>query len=155
MPPATLYTPRNRLAKVVGGAGDPTLAILTARAETHVRSVTGDIRAFVLQSVSRLTALANRPEAEVVADRQAIGDLALAICEVAGAAGLASIGDVARGIRAMTDAWASPEAWHADAFRLHIDSLALLSAGTGEAETAAESVLLRLRHMRGWLGVPE
>jgi len=155
MPTAKLYAPKNGLAKVIGGADDLTAVMLASRAEARVRGVSDQLRPHVLAASDRLIGLASQSDAEVKANRWQIGELALAICEVAGAAGLDAIGDVARGIRAMTESWAQTGIWHSEGFKLHVDALTLLDADPDRSAASSAGLLLRLRHMRAWLGVAD
>lgn len=150
-----IFTPENRLAKVIGGMGDATAEELAKNAEGRVRALRPVIRKRVQEIAEELALLSERPETEIFAECKALGDKALEICEIAGAADLQAIGDAARGVHALIDALFTAGVWHTEALKLHVESLMVLNGDPPPPAEAARQMLARLRGMREWLGVPE
>ena len=150
-----IFTPDNPLAEIIGGPDDPTVACLTRDAETRVGALRDQIRSHVAQQHAILAAYAAGPEEEIFANCREIALAARAISDVAGAADMESLGEVARGIFALISALRSKGVWHTDALKLHIDTLALLNRDTPPTRCDAGQMLKRLKGMRDWIGVPD
>lgn len=150
-----IFTPKNRLAKVLIGDRGEEYDELVARSEKRVESLADDIRAFVAHQISRILCVYECGEVEVFGSCLEISDAAMNIAETAGAAKMEEIGEVARGIRAMVDGLVASGIWHADALALHIDFLALLNGGTPPTQAEARKTLTRLQSMRAAIGIVE
>ena len=109
----------------------------------------------VAAHVARVLAFAGRDAEALSGASLELGDAALHIAELAGAAGLADAGEVARGLRAMVDAQHHTGHLRGQAVELHIAALALVSGHDrpGPADTAL--ILSNLHRMRRAVGVPD
>jgi hypothetical protein len=152
---ARIYLPENRLKKILLSQDAPTAGELVAAAEGRVAGLEGRIRAYVAEKQKEIAAFATKADDILFAECRALGDAALNVAEVAGAAGLDDVGEVSRGISAMVDSLVTSGVWHTDALRLHIDALALLDQGAEADEAKNALVLQRLRIMREAIGIPE
>ena len=150
-----IFTPVNRLALAIGGNCDPTTDSLIAQAAAQVDALKPGLRDYVTQMRATLAALASQSEELIFAECREIAAAALNICDIAGAAGLESTGEAARGIHAMIDALITKGVWHTDALKLHLDALSLLNSDPPPSEAAARKILSDLKAMRDWVGVPD
>ena len=150
-----IFTPENRLADIIGGPEDMTVDELEQRAAKLVTDIGPGLRQFVGEKVAEIEVIAQGPEEIIFAECLALGDAALAICEVAAAAELAPLGEAARGIAAMVDALVSDGVWHTDALKLHVDALAMFAAQPNLDQVEVRTILARLKAMRDGIGVPE
>src|SRR5579875_3517803 len=153
MPNARVFTPENPLSKVVQTTGGAGANELIASAEKRVADLGPSIRAYVFERVKAILAIVDDPSAAATGTAE-IGAAAMKVAEVAGAVGLASLGEVARGISAMVEAAGPDGAPRPDAFALHIDALRLLDRSGGHID-GEEQMLARLRALRTAVGVPE
>jgi hypothetical protein len=150
-----IFTPKNRLAGIIGDSQDPTAEALQARAEARVESLKEDIEQFLAQRVATIERIATEREDILFAECLALGEAALSVCEVAGSAGHKTLGEVARGIHAMVDALVTQGVWHTEALQAHMNALAVVAANP---ETPVEDVgkmLARLKAMRDRIGVQD
>ncbi|ACG79639.1 cheE protein [Phenylobacterium zucineum HLK1] len=152
---ARIFTPENRLAKILEAIQAPTAAELIADAESRVEALGDAIRTYVAEKLEEIRAFAEQSEDVLFAECRTLGETAMNVAEVAGAAGLEAVGEVARGISAMVDNLISSGVWHTDALRLHLDALALVNASGGGMTPENEVILMRLRGMREAVGVVE
>lgn len=152
---ARIFTPENRLADVLQSLEGPTAEELIADAESRVSALGEAIRAYVAEKLEEIRVFAERGEEELFAECRTLGGAALDVAEVAGAAGMEAVGEVARGISAMVDNLVTSGVWHTDALRLHLDALALVNRGGGGLDDESEVILRRLRGMREAVGVVE
>ncbi|MBL8772013.1 MAG: hypothetical protein JNK30_11590 [Phenylobacterium sp.] len=144
----------NRLAKILSGLGGASTNELVRDADQNVEDMGDQIREFVKENLAPLLTYAGKGEDVLFAESRTIGKHARNIAEVAGAAGMEGIGEVARGISCMIDNLGSSGLWHTDALKLHLDSLLLLtSSGVPRGEQAL--ILNRLLTMRQRIGVVE
>ena len=150
-----IFTPENRLANIVGGPADPTAEELEQEAARRVAALGPGLRQFVDGRLAEIARIAQLPEETIFAESLALGDAALAICEVAAAAELAALGEAARGIATMVDALVSDGVWHTDALQLHIAALAMFALHPDLAASEVGIVLARLKAMRDGIGVPD
>ena len=150
-----IFTPENRLADIVGGPDDLTLAELEQRAAERVHNIGPDLRRFVAEKVAEIERIAAYPEEIIFAECLSLGAAALGICEVAAAAGLAPLGEAARGVATMVDALVTDGVWHTDALKLHIDALTMIAAQPDLEPAEVLIILARLKAMRDGIGVPE
>lgn len=152
---ARVFTPENRLASALSSLEAPTLSELANDAEARLARLEGAIRLYVHEKLREIAEYAAKPEEELFAECRSLANHALEVAEVASAGGLAAIGEVARGIKAMVDSLITGGVWHTDALRLHISVITVLNQQVGEGEPDDELVLSRLRNMRRALGVAE
>lgn len=152
---ARIFTPENRLAKILGSLEGPTSSELIAEADNRVAALNTAIRAYVGEKLREIMDYATQGDEVLFAECQALSEASLNVAEVAGAAGLGAIGEIARGINAMIDNLVTSGVWHTDALRLHLDSLALVSRDGGGMTPENETILQRLRGMREAVGVVE
>ena len=152
---ARIFTPENRLAKILDNLDAPTAAELVAEAEGRVSKLSVAIRGYVEEKLTTIMAFATQGEDVLFAECQTLSDAALNVAEVAGAAEMEAIGEVARGISAMVDGLISSGVWHSDALKLHLDALALVNQGGGKMTDENKVILARLRGMRDAVGVVE
>lgn len=150
-----IFTPPNPMAAMVGGPEDPTVASLARDAEARVAQMRAGLRQFVRDQHRTIARLTAEPEEMVFAEARAVGDAALAICEVAGAAGMEPAGEAARGVYAMVQALVTRGIWHSEALQLHIGALALFNGEDPPPSADCGQILKRLKAMRDWIGVPE
>ena len=150
-----IFTPENRLANIVGGPADSTADELERRAAERVAAIAPGLRQFVSEKVAEIEQIAQLPEETIFAESLALGDAALAICEIAAAAGLGPLGEAARGIATMVDALVSDGVWHTDALLLHINALAMFTLHPDLDLAEVQTILARLKAMRDGIGVPE
>jgi hypothetical protein len=149
-----IFTPENRLASILGGAGGQSADELTRNAEERLATLKESITDYVAGKLATIKRIASEPEEIIFAECQVMGDAALAICEVAAVAGQAALGDVARGISAMVGALISDGVWHTEALMLHIEALAMIAGDSPPSPAQTAKILARLEAMREWIGVP-
>ena len=150
MAKARIFHPFNTLAKILGSSTAPTADELMVAAQANVETLADDLRAYVENECTELLAKAARPGEE-----QSLSQTALNIAEVAGSAGLAAMGEVARGIRAMIVSRAEGHGWDNQAFQLHLVTLARFRAGSGDMTPENAELLKGLEAVRHKIGVPE
>ena len=148
---ARVFTPENRLAKVLASLEGQTAAQLVDAAQLRVTRLEGVIRDYVGEKLAHLLGYARMGEEALFAESRELGAHANDIADVASAGGLHAVGEVARGISAMIDSLVRHGVWHTDALRLHLDALALLNHSDGDA-TDGDLILSRLRSMRSAIG---
>lgn len=156
MSEARVYSPPNRLSKVLAGPGQGRSADeMLNEAAAGLKAMEASLCETVDGQVARILRLhARGPDAMRAASLE-LGDAALNVAEIAGAAGRAGIGDAARGLRAMIDAHHQTDLWHADAIAVHVAALALLSGPAAPAPAAAAVILRKLHRVRFAVGVPD
>lgn len=152
---ARIFTPENRLANILHSADAPTGAELVAAAEGRLANLQDRIRDYVAEKHKEIVAYAALGDDILFAECGALGEAALGVAEVAGAAGLVTVGEIARGISAMVDSLFSSGVWHTDALRLHIDALALVDPHASDGAPDSDRILKRLRTMREAVGILE
>lgn len=150
-----IFTPENRLAMALEGIETVPVQVLAAEAERRVARMGAAIRAYVAEKLEVITRYASQSDEALFGECRGLGSAALDIAEVAAAAEMDAIGEVACGIRTMIDALLSSGVWHTDALRLHIDALFLLNQTGGRRDAENEIILARLRTMRDAIGVTE
>jgi len=155
MPKARIFTPENRLLKILESPGGTEKEVLIAAAEEKVAEGASAIAAYVRAEVRRILAYSAESDAILFAECWSLEASALKVAEVAGAAGMEAIGDVTRGIAAMVDSLRTRGALHTEALRLHIQSLGLVSQGTGGRTRENEVVVDRLASMRRAIDIAE
>lgn len=155
MKPARIFTPPNRLAKLLVGHDRVAFDVLVDNAEKRIETIREDVQAQVRKDIGRIMAIHSQGEEIMFARCREIGDAAMAIADVAGAAGMPELGEIASGVRAMVDSLFYKGVWHTDALELHITSLLLLESDPPPAAEEVERVLTRLRKLRAAVGVVE
>lgn len=155
MPEARIYLPENPLAKTVESRFGPRIQDLVANADMRVLARKKAIEAFVAEKVEALIVHRLDDDDTLRRNFATIHQHAVEMSEVAGAAGLDSIGAVATGIVAMAEARGQRNLWHPAALRLHIDALALLMTGADDISQAQAALLLQLRLLREAIGLLE
>jgi hypothetical protein len=150
---ARVFTPDNHLARLLR-PGAPTATELLADADSRLTALAGTIRIFISNKLTEILPFAEQTDDVLFAECRDIAGIAMNIAEVAGAAGLEALGDVARGIYVMIDGLVSLGVWHTDALRLHIRSLSLLSPDAGPSTAQDERrIVENLRLMREAIGL--
>jgi hypothetical protein len=155
MSAARIFTPENRLAKILLTLDAPNADDLVTEAEVRVGRMSEAIRGYVASKLEEVMRYATQGEDVLFAECRTLGAAALNVAEVAGAARLETIGEIARGISAMVDNLITSGIWHTDALRLHLDTLALVNQGDGGRTPANDQILARLRNMREAVGIME
>ena len=155
MAKARVFTPENRLAKTFGTTAGCSAPELIAAAEVRVTALRPAIRAHVSQKLEAILRYASEGDDVLFAESCNLGEAALSIAEVAGAAGLETVGEIARGISAMVENLVTRGVWHTDALRLHIQALSLTSQTSDDASSENRLMLERLQTMRKVLDVAE
>jgi hypothetical protein len=155
MSTARVFTPENRLAKILESLNGPTAGELVADAEKRIDELHDAIREYVREKLATISAYAEQGEDVLFAECRALADASLEVAEVAGAAGLEAVGEVARGISAMVDSLATSGVWHSDALKLHLSALTLVTQEGGHMSKENAVILDRLRGMRAAVGVAE
>lgn len=148
-----IFNPKNRLAMIVGKAGDSTFETLTTNAERNLVSAGDTLRAFVREQMVIMQSFGAKAEDVVFAQSRTLAAAALAVAEVAGAAGSPALSEAARGVIVMIEALSSHGVWHSEALRLHIEALARLSADPPPSEAEARGVVNMLEALRNSVGV--
>jgi hypothetical protein len=150
-----IFTPPNRLAKIVSGNDGPFFSTLVEASEQRLALLADGILAHVSEQVQAIVELSKLGEEIMFARCYEIRDAAMSIADVAAVADLAEVGVAAGGIRAMIDSLACKGVWHTDALEAHITSLVLLHCQPPPSADEAQKVLLRLGKMRAAIGVVE
>ncbi|MET0546725.1 MAG: hypothetical protein ABWZ40_10470 [Caulobacterales bacterium] len=155
MPIIRIFTPENRLARILKDAGGLTVDELVAAAETRVSALQSRLAAAVDEDLAKILAIGRQHEAAIFADGKALGDAALAVAELAGAIDCPEIGEIARGIRIMVEGLVDHGVWHSGALGAHLEALALLSQHEGEENVDFTPLLLNLRAVRLKIGLAD
>lgn len=152
---ARVFTPENRLAKVLSSLDAPSQAELIAGAQAQVASMRSAVRGYVEEKVRVILRCAAGGEMALFEHSREIETAAINIAEVAGAAGMMAIGEIARGISAMLARLRREGAWHGEALMVHVSSLTLASSATPLTPSEETMMLGRLATMRRAIGVTE
>ncbi|MFC3070607.1 hypothetical protein [Phenylobacterium soli] len=155
MSSARIFTPENRLAKILETIDAPTAAELVNDAECRVAQLSEAIHGYVEAKLQEILVFATQSEEVLFAECQTLADAAMNVAEVAGAAEMEAIGEVARGISAMVEGLTTSGVWHSDALKLHLDALALVNQNGGGLTDENKTILARLRGMREAVGVAD
>lgn len=151
------FTPRNRLSKILAGAGGKTFEEHVESAELEVERVAGVLTESLDGDVQALILLCRQDETEVFGQCREIGWLALQIVEGARLANKHQLAQTAEGVWAMIEALGTRGVWHTDALRLHADALRAHSSATSidpEGLAAIERELAQMRMAIGALARP-
>lgn len=155
MSAARVFTPENRLGKILHSLGGPTAGEMVAEAERRVEALADTIRTFVAAKVKLILPFAEQDDDVLFAECRTLGDTAVQIAEVAAAAKLGAVGEVARGIANMVDGLLACGVWHGEALRVHIRALKLVAEPQGRPASNDEAIVDRLREMRMSIGLGE
>ncbi len=150
-----IFDPPNRLAKIVQGVEGVPFDDLVAASESRIDLMKDELQVYLREQVQRVIWFGSLEEEIIFARCASVGQTAMNIADVAGAAGLRQLGEVAHGIRAMIDSLFCKGVWHTDALEAHITSLALLNSEPPPGEEEGERILKRLSRMRAAIGVVE
>ncbi|HEY3696718.1 hypothetical protein [Phenylobacterium sp.] len=153
MTPVRVFTPPNRLAKVLIETGGRTADEAAATAGAHIEELGPSLRRAVDIQVLRLIELHRTGEPALSWRAPELSDAAMQLAEIAGAAGRSDLGEVARGVLAMIGHQTGGP--RADVIDLHLSALALLHGGSGAAGQASDVILRRLQDLRAAIGVSE
>lgn len=155
MQPVRIFTPENRLAQVLRPEDGATAASLIAEADARVAALADSIRAFVADRIALIGPYADRSDDELLAGCRDIGGSAMNIAEVAEAAGLDTVGAVARGVCLMHDGLINLGVWHTEALRIHLRALRLVGGPDGPTDEEGRRIVDDLLVLRQSLGLPE
>lgn len=150
-----IFLPQNPLAAAIDASTGVAPRQLLAEADQRVADLGPRLREFVTARLERLLRFASETDDALYAESRTISGAALEVAEVAGAAGMTTIGEIARGISALVDNLLGKGAWHGDALRLHLQAMALASQAAQDALPEDKLMLDRLQTMRKVLGVTE
>jgi hypothetical protein len=152
---ARVFDVENPLAKVICTLGGELPAKLVETADREVAKLHSIIRDYVRDEVAAILIYSSAGEDLLFADSERLGQHALNVAEVAGAAGLDGIGEIAAGINSLIENLRESGLWRPEALRLHLDALTLVSQGGAIDRSGEGLVLRRLRAMRQAIGVQE
>ena len=150
-----ISNPTSPLARILDGQEGRSFDEMVAASEVRVERLLPGNRDFVRECIVAISHIYDEGEDGMFRRSQELGDLAMSIADVAGAARLPALGEVARGICAMIESLLSAGVWHTDGLNLHIMSLTLLSAGNPLPPGEVTTMLSQLREMRKAIGVLE
>jgi|GEM_PF-1899852 len=150
-----ILQPENRLAKILDDDHGSTAEQLAAVADRRLEGLSSGLRSYVYEQSAHVVGFYSQGEESLFTNCLALSETAMNIAEVAGAADLPELGDVARGIRAMIDGLVVSGVWHTDALKVHIAALALLTGDMPPSTGEVKLMLQRLQQMRAAVGVVE
>src|ERR1700760_4949324 len=102
-----IFTPPNRLAKVLIDVGGRTSDEIVETANVYLEELEDPLRRVVAKQIARIMALQHRGDSTLLVHAKELGDAALAIAETAAVAKMPAVGEAARGLRAMVDTQAA------------------------------------------------
>lgn len=152
---ARIFTPENRLGKILHSLGGPTTGEMVAEAEQRVEALADTIQSFVAAQVQLILPFAEQDDDVLFAECHILGDAAVQIAEVAAAAKLEAVGEIARGIATMVDGLLAFGVWHGEALRVHIRALKLVTQPQGRLASNDDAIIDQLREMRLAIGLTE
>jgi hypothetical protein len=148
-----IFQPENRLAKILADGGQAaSRSELAQGAEANLRLMAQELAKDVAENVQRLGAISDLGDPQRCERASEAGLLAMSITDLAVNDSLAAIGEVARGITVLVDAYARGGAWRSDVFVLHVDALRLVHNEGGSLQ-AYKDMLSNLKLVRRSLGV--
>jgi hypothetical protein len=151
---ARVFTPENRLAKIVAGADAPTREQLLQDAEARLEEMAPAIQAEVRRCVRRIAQAAAQDDDAIRAEAGDLIRAGLEITNIAVSADLAAIGETARGFAALMDCCVREGVWRRDVFLLHVDALKLVESQRGDPKTYG-NMIADLHRVRAAIGVRE
>jgi hypothetical protein len=146
-----IFTPKNHLASILSDSAGKTAATLSAASQALLDGMAEGLREKLQIQISRLMAF--RAGGEALSRVLELGDVAMNIVEIAGAAGRPQLGEAARGVLAMTDGQDCAAPAFRDALAVHVGAVLLLAADPAPTQEDAEGVLRQLLDVRRFLGV--
>jgi hypothetical protein len=155
MSTAHVFTPENRLAKILDSLGGTTPEDMISDADRRVAEMTGAIQQFVAEKVTLILPFADQEDDVLFAECRTLAGLAIQVAEVAGAARLKAVGDIAGAIASMIERLVTHGVWHGEALRVHIRALTIVSQTPGRAAEDDNLILENLRRMRAAIGFGE
>jgi len=150
-----IFTPENRLGKILNSLGGATPGEMVAEAEKRVEALTDTIQTFVAAKVQLILAYGDHSDEELFAECGTLADAAVQVAEVAAAAKLGAVGEITRGIANIVDELLTLGVWHGEALRVHIRALQLVTQTQGRSAIDNGAVADRLREMRISIGLSE
>ena len=148
-----IFTPENALSSVQGSLADPTMDALVRSATHRVERLQPILQAHTVHGVRAILELADCADSDLEARARRIGGRAREVCEVAAVAGMTAAGEAARGLYALAAAMDQGGDWRPDAFRVHLNALAVLAAPEAPTADGADRMVRALRALRLRLGV--
>lgn len=148
-----IFRPVNFLANIFKTSDAPTTDQLIADATVRVIKMEDSIRTFVAEKIAIIETFAEETDEALDAAHQVIGTSAMNIAEVAGAARMEAIGEIARGIAVMVDGKKARDVWHPEALRVHIRALKRLDTTACETSDEDDLIAENLRLMRTAIGL--
>ncbi len=150
-----IFRPENRLAKILADLTGESAQVLIAEANARVEALGDVIRAYVREKLEVIALYGAADEAVLFAESRTLGDAARGVSEVAGAAGMDTIGEIACGICAMIDNLTANGVWHTEALKVHISALKLVNQGAVGRDAGNDAILERLTAVRAAVGIPD
>jgi hypothetical protein len=151
---AKVYKVTNFASVALDGPDAPLVEHLVRDAEARVDKIRELVREEVTPHVLALLRHAETRDDRLAMASADIAAAALSTAEVAGAARMAATGEIARGLRVLIEDGQARGAFHAEAIRLHLDALVLVSR-TGEESMEAKIVVDELHAMLRHMGLAE
>lgn len=121
-----IFTPENRLAKILVEAADSNRAELLRGAEVGLERLEPELLDDIARDVRRIIDIAARGNDAVRANAAEITQATLGITDLAVGQKLAALGAVARGLADLMDILAQDGAWRSEVFILHVEALGLV-----------------------------
>jgi len=150
-----IFNPPNGLAKILEGGEGVHFDELVAGSEGRIGEMKDVLQDYVRDQARRVVWFGSLEEEIIFARCGELSQAAMNIADVAGAAELEQLGEVAHGIRAMIDSLYCKGVWHTDALEAHITSLALLNSEPPPSVKEGDAILKRLARVRAAIGVVE
>lgn len=151
---ARKFKPQNRLANVLNGGGMTAEELIRA-AEARVTALQPTVQNYVAERLKLILRFATVSDDVLFSECQDLGREAMAVAEVAGAGGMETVGEIARGISAMIDSLKTNGVWHTEALRVHLNALLLVSQSRSADPSEGQLILQRLQQMRTALEISE
>lgn len=150
-----IFTPENRLGKILNSLGGTTTGELVAEAEKRVEALADQIQTFVAAKVQLILPYADHSDDRLFAECRTLADAAVQVAEVAAAAKLGAVGEITRGIANIVDGLLTLGVWHGEALRVHIRALQLVTQTQGRSAVDDGAIADRLCEMRISIGLGE
>ena len=148
-----IFTPENRLTRILSNTTGETPSRLISDADALVEALGDTLRAYVGEKLEVIAAYAAADEDRLFAESRSLGDAARGVAEIAGAAGMETTGEIARGICGMIENLVTNGVWHTEALKVHINALKLVNQRAVGRDAGNEAILGRLSALRAAVGV--
>lgn len=145
----------NRLAGAVDTQDGSSVRLLVQEAERRLIVLRPRLKSHCMALLERLLRFALATDEIEGEERREIGRLSLALAELAAAAEMETIGEIARGVSALTAKGGSAGNWDSAAVRLHLQALHVANKGTISTPDEDDLILDRLQRLRDVLGVDD